>query len=274
VTDVTEKEERMSIADLARPSLVEPGAAPIVERLLRDRESVWRQVKSGHDLDRLIRQLFATSAVALAGYGLVIGISHSPQQAISSAIKLPLLYLLTLAICLPTFYLFNLLYGGRLSARQAMALALAAITVMAALTLAFAPISVFFLVSARDYAFFKLLNVGILAFTGATGLAFLGHGMRTMNAPEADEFASLAEAATEEEGDGSRPFWRRRPGLVNMPLLIAWLILFGFVGTQLGWTLGPFFGDPGLEFRLFRSTEGNFYLDIAQSLARVIRLAR
>jgi len=30
-------------------------------------------------------------------------------------IKLPLLFLVTLAICLPTLYLFNLVFGARLS---------------------------------------------------------------------------------------------------------------------------------------------------------------
>ena len=29
-----------------------------------------------------------------------------------------------------------------------------------------------------------------------------------------------------------------------MILLYIWIMLFGFVGTQLAWTLRPFFGDP------------------------------
>ena len=40
------------------------------------------------------------SAVSLAVYGAVLGASHSVGQALSSAVKLPLLFLITLAICL------------------------------------------------------------------------------------------------------------------------------------------------------------------------------
>src|SRR6185295_4258159 len=97
-----------------------------------------RQIKQEHRLNALIGQMLRSSAIALVGYGAVMGAGASSPlfQWLSSAIKLLVLYLLTLAICLPTLYLFNLLCGGRLSARQALALALSAITVSSALTLA------------------------------------------------------------------------------------------------------------------------------------------
>ncbi|NJM07579.1 hypothetical protein HC891_17425, partial [Candidatus Gracilibacteria bacterium] len=49
---------------------------------------------------------------------------------------------------------------------------------------------------------------------------------------------------------------------VNMSLLYIWIVLYGFVGTQLAWTLRPFFGDPGLPFQIFRPIEGNFYVNL------------
>ena len=100
----------------------------------------------------------------------------------SSAVKLPLLFLATLAICLPTLYLFNLVFGARLSMMQAVALIMVSITVTAVLTLAFAPISLFFLITAHNYAFFKLLNVAILVLTALVGLRFLTSGMAALNA--------------------------------------------------------------------------------------------
>ena len=45
---------------------------------------------------------------------------------------------------------------------------------------------------------------------------------------------------------------QQRPA--SMTLLYIWILLFGFVGTQLAWTLRPFFGDPGRPFALFRNT--------------------
>lgn len=127
----------------------------IIERLLRDRESVWRQIKAEYNMNTLILHMLISSAFALACYGAVMGYSKELLQALSSAIKLPILFLLTLAICLPTLYLFNLVFGARLSVRQALALVLVAITVTSVLTLAFAPISLFFLLTAPSYSFLK-----------------------------------------------------------------------------------------------------------------------
>ena len=49
------------------------------------------------------------------------------------------------------------------------------------LALAFAPISLFFLITANNYAFFKLLNVAILVLSALVGLRFLTCGMATLN---------------------------------------------------------------------------------------------
>jgi hypothetical protein len=53
----------------------------------------------------------------------------------------------------------------------------------------------------------------------------------------------------------------------SMTLLYIWILLFGFVGTQLAWTLRPFFGNPGTDFAFFRSIEGNFYAEILRTIA-------
>jgi hypothetical protein len=54
-----------------------------------------------------------------------------------------------------------------------------------------------------------------------------------------------------------------------MTLLYIWILLFGFVGTQLGWTLRPFFGSPGEKFELFRNIDGTFYGDIFSTIGRL-----
>ena len=52
----------------------------------------------------------------------------------------------------------------------------------------------------------------------------------------------------------------------SMTLLYIWILLFGFVGTQLAWTLRPFFGHPNTDFALFREIEGNFYAEIIRTI--------
>jgi len=240
----------------------------VIERILRNREDIWQQISNEYRLTELIIQMLISSSFALACYGIVLGASNSLLQALVSAVKLPILFLLTLAICLPTLYLFNLVFGARLTVRQALALVLTAITVTAMLTLAFAPISLFFLISAPDYTFFKLLNVAILTLTGFVGLNFLLTGMRrmnTLNAPVVDNVP--ADQHDQSVAHASVPQGERS---VNMGLIYLWVVLYGFVGTQLAWTLRPFFGDPEMPFAIFRTIKGNFYVNIITSLVDLL----
>ena len=129
------------------------------------------------------------------------------------------------------------------------------------LTLAFAPISLFFWITAPDYDFFKLLNVAILTLTGTVGLSFLLNGMRRMNA--------LNEpSAAPENAEAEQPQRIEQP--INMSLLYLWVVLYGFVGTQLAWTLRPFFGDPGKPFEIFRSINSNFYINVVHSIMKAL----
>jgi hypothetical protein len=311
----------------------------VIERLLRDRDGVWRQIIDERGLRHLTGQMLTSSAVSLALYGAVLGANYGWLQALSSAIKLPLLFLATLAICLPTLYLFNLVFGARLSVLQAVTLIMVAITVTSVLTLAFAPISLFFLITAHNYQFFKLLNVAILTLTAFVGLRFLTTGMRTLNEHQQSLAAAEARArlaATEVEvkepelvpagattapatpatpatpavplaptGNGGQVvhvqlppagYPQPQPGQLHpaqlhpaqlaprpmpnqlppgqrpasMALLYIWILLFGFVGTQLGWTLRPFFGSPGEPFQLFRNLDGTFYGDIFSTIGHLL----
>jgi hypothetical protein len=270
----------------------------VIERILRDRQGIWQQVVEDRDLTRLTGQMLVSSIVALAVYGGVLGSFHSVQMALTSAVKLPLLFLVTLAICLPTLSLFNLVFGARLSVRQSLSLVMVALTVTAMLALAFAPISLFFLITANDYGFFKLLNVAILALSALVGLRFLTGGMRVLNdhgllSPEKKEEvvpvspavpALVAAGAPAASGpkEGPQPFppgthhpYARPPmqpkpaAPPSMTLLYIWILLFGFVGTQLAWTLRPFFGSPDMKFSLYRELDGNFYAEIFRTISHL-----
>jgi hypothetical protein len=289
----------------------------VIERILRNRDGIWAQIIEERELRPLTLQMLASSVISLALYGAVLGASHSWQQALSSFVKLPLLFLATLAICLPTLYLFNLVFGARLSMVQAVALIMVSITVTSVLTLAFAPISLFFLITAQSYAFFKLLNVTILVLTAIVGLRFLIVGMRALNTQRETEAvasgttpvpmappvpapalvappqpvppnglamevggAPVAVATLPVPGPMPpypmplpRPMPVRQPAgerPASMGLLYIWIVLFGFVGTQLAWTLRPFFGSPDQPFALFRHISGTFYADIFRTIGHLL----
>ena len=55
-------------------------------------------------------------------------------------------------------------------------------------------------------------------------------------------------------------------------ILRVWILVFGFVGTQMAWSLRPFIGDPDSPFEIFRKgRDGNFYTAVAHSATDLIR---
>jgi hypothetical protein len=167
-------------------------------------------------------------------------------QVLSSAVKLPLLFLATLVVCSPTLYFFNLIFGSNQSLTQNFSLILTGITVTAVLLLSFAPIVLFFLLTTSHYQFFKLLNVGVFAISGLVGVRFLSRGMRLVSA-------------------SGRDLVRARANVIRL-----WILVYAFVGSQMAWTLRPFIGAPAMGFELFRQLGGNFYANIFASVGEIL----
>ncbi len=219
----------------------------IIETILRNRTIFFQEIRDGIRLNEKMRAMFVSSLIFFALYGAVMGSSHSLWQALSSSLKLPMMFLATLFICAPTLYFFNVLFGSNQSISQNVALILTAITVTAVLLLSFAPITLFFLLTTSQYQFFKLLNVGIFSVSGIMGVIFLAQGMR------------IVSASGGRQGAAGRRM-----------VLRLWMFLYAFVGSQLAWTIRPFFGAPDLDFELFRQLGGNFYTNIFASLGEIL----
>ena len=96
----------------------------IVESILRNRRQFFAEIKEGINLGQKMRAMTLASLIFFALHGAVMGSSHGVLQALSSAAKLPLLFLATLVICSPTLYFFNLLFGSAQSPGQHVALVL------------------------------------------------------------------------------------------------------------------------------------------------------
>ena len=103
----------------------------IIESILRDRRGFFGEISRGERLQDKMRAMLISSIVFLALYGAVLGSTHSLWQAMSSAFKLPVLFLVTLVICAPTLYFFNLIFGSRQSLSQNVTVMLTAITAQA-----------------------------------------------------------------------------------------------------------------------------------------------
>jgi hypothetical protein len=218
----------------------------IIETILRNRRAFFVEIRAAAALGGKMRAMLVSSVAFLALYGAVMGSTHSVWQALSSAVKLPLLFLATLAVCAPTLYFLNLIFGSNQSLAQNVSLILTAITVTAVLLLSFAPIVLFFVLTTGSYQFFKLLNVGVFTVAGIVGVRFLSQGMQVVS------YAG-------EEGARAR-----------RNVLRLWILIYAFVGSQMAWTLRPFVGAPGLSFELFRQLGGSFYSNIFASLGELL----
>jgi hypothetical protein len=113
-----------------------------------------------------------------------------------------------------------------------------------------------------------LLNVIILSLTSVIGLRLLVEGVRFVNALEVTEQTPPTQIANEHVPSelSEQKARSTRFGSANLRLLQLWLLLYAFVGTQLGWTLRPFFGVSDAPFQLFRAAEGNFYESVITML--------
>ncbi|MFT5725088.1 MAG: putative membrane-anchored protein, partial [Bacteroidia bacterium] len=100
-----------------------------------------------------------------------------------------------------------------------------------------APVSLFFLLVGSDYQTYKLINVLIMSIAGASG-TYLFYKYITIGS--GDELTTTAKKRT------------------NI-FLNLWLLMFGLIGTNLGFAISPFFRNPEETFMLFTPKNENFF---------------
>jgi len=200
-----------------------------------------------------------------------------------SAVKVPMLFFLTLVVTFPSLYVFNALVGSRLSFRTVLRLLIAALGVMLAVLASFGTIVVFFSLCTTSYPFMVLLNVAMFAVAGLLGMGFLLQTLHRLSLAQAmrsaDEAASAALAAAPLTApDGTPlpavppppPLPSPSPGALDRlhpqgagphvrTVFRIWVLVFALVGAQMGWVLRPFIGNPNVPVSFFRERESNFF---------------
>jgi hypothetical protein len=234
-------------------------AFAIVEHILRDRTDHFAEIGRSEDLTSKIADMLIVTVLGLGLFGTAIGLTGGLPWMLASTVKLPLLFFSSLVICLPTLYHFSLLFGGRLTFTQTVSLLLTALTVTAVLSLGFALISLFFHFSGSEYYFMVTLDVVMLAVSSSAGLIFLVQGTLYLEQTTPPLHVTFSQ-------------WLRFfiVGSARSLTLVSWMGLFATVGTQMGWTLRPFFGAPGTTFVLIRPVQGNFYQEFLHTVERLL----
>ncbi|CAG1009456.1 hypothetical protein PHYC_03705 [Phycisphaerales bacterium] len=204
------------------------------------------------------------------------------KQMLAGTIKLPALFLLTLLVTFPSLYVFSALAGSRLTFRSTMRLLVAAIVVNLAVGASLGPILGFFTLSTSSYHFMILLNVALLGVAGIIGVTFLQRTLRrvidaqwTADLQRQDEAESAKMAGENYDPNNPPALPRRTPpraGDAATGIFAVWMLVYGLVGTQMGWLLRPFIGAPGAAFELFRDREGSAFQAIGTTLSRLLGL--
>ena len=198
----------------------------------------------------------AVIVVGAGLYGAAMGWWRDPMQALYVGIKFPLILLFTtLGNALLNGMLAPLL-GLNLTLRQSLVAVLMSFAITSAILGAFSPLLAFVVWNAPPmtpdvkstlpYALIKLTHVVVIAFAGLAGNARL--------------FQLLAQLG------GSKTVASR--------VLIAWLAVNLFLGSQLTWIARPFIGAPRLPVVFLRegALQGNFYENVFSTVTGLFDL--
>jgi hypothetical protein len=124
---------------------------------------------------------------------------------LADALKVPLLFLLTLVVTFPSLYVFNALIGSRLGALDLARVLTAALGVHVAVLAAFGPIVAFFSVTTTSYPFILLLNVAVFTLGAGFAIAFLLRTVDRLALPSVPAAAPVPVPAAPTGEPGSAP---------------------------------------------------------------------
>jgi hypothetical protein len=230
--------------------------------------------------------------VCMGSFAVVSGKAGTWMQVLSSMVKVPALFFLTLLVTFPSLYVFNALVGSRLSFTSLLRLMVASMAVMLALLASFGTIVAFFSFTTESYSFMVLLNVVVYAVAGFLGLSFLLQTLNRLTMAMEEPLAppppplsasqpppipeSEPPAAADDVGFATPPTLDR-PGALDRlhppaqkvkNVFRVWIIVFGLVGAQMSWVLRPFIGSTN-QFALYRPRGGNFFEAVVYHLVKL-----
>lgn len=222
------------------------GILSVVEEFIKRRDEFLKNLTE----EKNLKTYFVNSNLAIlalsAIYGATMGIYAGGLQILYSAIKVPMLLLISLYLTVPSYYVLYSLLGGKRTLGQTIMLLLFGFTIMSTVLIALVPVNLFFIItttkSSATYAFTVLLNIAIFALGGFFAFTYFIKGAKALY-PEPSEN------------------WK--------PAFLLGSIILMFVGTQMAWVLRPYFN----YYQWFiRPLESNFYTAVIELVARFMGL--
>ncbi len=166
---------------------------------------------SARALGRVALVLGVVYGAFMGLYGVLRPENASVSQLVATSVKVPLLFLLTLAVTYPSLYVFSALARSRLRAHDTLRMLLVAVSVNLALLASLGPVTGFFTLSTESYPFMVLLNVVFFGVAGFVGLRFLGGALDSVFSVgpataegETSDAADTVAATGAEDADGTK----------------------------------------------------------------------
>ncbi|MFZ4522951.1 MAG: hypothetical protein ACOYNC_14675 [Bacteroidales bacterium] len=216
-----------------------------VFKIFQNKESYFNEINNRQSNWLIFNQILLICGFAFL-YGMVMGSYHSFLQSVVTGIKVVILFLSTVIICFPSFFIIQQVLGSKMSFRQMIVIVLSGVVLTATIALSFSPIVVVFQLTGGNYHFLQLLHVAIFIFAGVFGMRLMVDALKY-----ACENKSIYPQ-------------------IGVTVFRIWIIILAFVGIQLAWNLRPFLCEKSEEFKLFRKYEGNFYTAIVYSVEQLV----
>jgi len=216
-----------------------------VFKIFQNKESYFDEIDNKQSNELIFYQILVICVFAFV-YGIVMGSYHSFLQSISAGVKVIALFLFTIIICFPSFFIIQQVLGSKMNVRQMVKIVLSGMMLMSSILLSFTPIVVFFQITGGNYHFLQLLHVSVFIFAGIFGLRLM---------VEALKYACEKKTIYPQ---------------IGVTVFKIWIVILAFVSIQLSWNLRPFLCEKNEDFKLFRKYEGNFYTAIIYSVKQLV----
>lgn len=217
----------------------------LIDDLLRGQIESVRRARSKFLVGKVLTVMFICDCL----YGAVMG-SFSGSlaeirwlQVLYSAVKVPLLLAATFAISLPSFYVANSMLGLHADFGKALRAIISAQAALTIILAGLAPITFFAYVSGLGYDQALAFNAAMFGLSSLAVQVLLRRLYRPLIASD------------------HRHRW----------MILAWLVIYSFVGIQMGWVFRPFIGSPDSATTFFREGAwGNAYLVVFELFTRLV----
>lgn len=209
-----------------------------------------RRLLGGRLPEGPLTRVLLFGAACTAAYGGLMATSQGVgpsrwEQVLYSAVKVPALLTLSAAVAFPSFFVVVSLLGLREDLRLSLRALAATQAVVAVTLLSLAPLTLLVYASTPSHPVALLANMVVFAVASAAGQVVLRRFYR--------------------------PLIAKNP--THRSVLRVWIVVYGFIGVQLGWVLRPFVGTPGTETTFLREDAwGNAYLEVWGIALRAVGL--